>query len=215
VLDDEASSVGVAEYRRVVRPQADNYPEAVQAVLEAIARGGVDAGAAALAPIAYSPRDLPRRPTTPRRLALAVFRRDRFSCRYCAGMMIFTPICQLLRTLYPDAFPWHPNWKGGRTHPAVIARSPVVDHVRPGSQGGSWTDPANMVTACWPCNAVKADFSLEQLGWSVRSIASSDWDGLTRYYRTIWEAAGRPDEAYHQSWLALLDEPPDAALRSP
>jgi hypothetical protein len=198
-----------------VRPQADHYPEAVQAVLEAIAQGGVDAGAAALTSIAYRPRDLPRRPTTPLRDIIYVFRRDRFCCRYCAGKTIFEPICRLLGTLYPDAFPWHPNWKGGLTHPAIIARSAVVDHVEPGSLGGSWTDRKNMVTACWPCNAVKADLTLEQVGWSLRPIANSEWDGLTRHYRTLWELVGQPDEIYHRSRLDLLDEPLDGASESP
>jgi hypothetical protein len=67
----------------------------------------------------------------------------------------------------------------------TAARRAVVDHVEPGFLGGSWSDRDNMVTACWPCNIVKADLSLAQIGWAVQPIANSDCDGVTRYYRTL------------------------------
>jgi hypothetical protein len=35
----------------------------------------------------------------------------------------------------------------------------------------------NLVTACNPCNAIRADFTLEQLGWQLMPIADSAWDG--------------------------------------
>lgn len=63
----------------------------------------------------------------------------------------------LLGILYPESFPYHPNWKAGLTHPAAITRSSVVDHVLPGAWGGDWNDDENLVTACWPCNGSKAD----------------------------------------------------------
>lgn len=188
-----------------MRPQGDEYPEVLEAVVAAICRDGLQAGAEEIARIAYPPRDLSARPSLSRRVAFDVFRRDRFLCRYCDGKTIFQPVSRLLGSMYPDAFPFHPNWKAGRTHPAVIARSPVVDHIVPGSQGGSWTDVENMVTACWPCNAIKADLTLEQLGWTLRPIRDeSEWDGLSRSYRAVWEIAGRPDAAHHESWLAVL-----------
>jgi 5-methylcytosine-specific restriction endonuclease McrA len=188
-----------------VRPQDDSYPEAVQAVLAATCSGGLDAGAEALEAIAYPPRDMPRRPTLPRRTVVQVLHRDRFHCRYCNGQTILHPISRLLGTLFPEAYPYHANWKAGLTHPAIIARTSVVDHVIPGTQGGSWTDVNNMVTACWPCNAIKADFTLDQLGWTVQPITDAAWDGLVAYYRQAWELAGRPDAAYHLDWLTLLE----------
>jgi hypothetical protein len=45
-----------------------------------------------------------------------------------------------------------------------VARSPVVDHLSPGSAGGDWLDESNLVTACWPCNGRKAEFTIERLG---------------------------------------------------
>jgi 5-methylcytosine-specific restriction endonuclease McrA len=165
-----------------VRPQEDSYPEVVEHVLSAICRDGADAGAETLASIAYPPRDLPPRPALPRRVAVDIFRRDRFRCRYCDGRTILQPISRLLGSDYSDAYPWHLNWKAGRTHPAIIARTTVVDHVIPGTQCGDWTDPRNMVTACWPCNSIKADPTLDQLGWTVWPISS---DPLGRACRPV------------------------------
>jgi len=118
----------------------------------------------------------------------------------------------LLGELYPDLFPFHPNWKGGVTHPAVIARSTIIDHVVPGAMGGSRRDPDNLVTACWPCNAIKSDYELDQLGWQLQPITTDDgWDGLTSYYRALWERAGQPKPAFHEAWLeALAASKPDA-----
>jgi hypothetical protein len=103
-----------------------------------------------------------------------------------------------------EVFPYHPNWKAGQTHPAFASRAAMVDHVVPGSTGGAWLDEANLVTACNPCNSIKADFSLEQLGWELLEIASDGWDGLIRYYPELWEAAGRPKAAYHGGWMRDL-----------
>jgi hypothetical protein len=49
------------------------------------------------------------------------------SSRYCSGKTVLEPLMALLSVLYEDIFPWHPNWRAGDTHPAVIARSAVVD----------------------------------------------------------------------------------------
>ena len=135
----------------------------------------------------------------------SIFHRDHFCCRYCGGRTILTPVMELLGELYPDVFPFHPNWKGGMTHPAVIARSTIIDHVVPGAMGGSWRDPDNLVTACWPCNAIKSDYGLDQLGWQLQPITTDDgWDGLACYYRALWERAGKPKPAFHEAWLQAL-----------
>ena len=109
-------------------------------------------------------------------------------------------------------FPFHRNWKGGRTHPAIISRSPVLDHVTPGSQGGDWAANNNLVTACWPCNAVKGDLSLEQLGWTVRARQVDGWDGLVGEYPRLWVAAGRPNSRLHAAWIKVFDDAQAGAI---
>jgi len=111
---------------------------------------------------------------------------------------------ELLSSVYPDAFPFHPNWKGGLTHPAILSRSPIVDHVIPGSSGGDWRSIENMVTACWPCNSRKGDLPLARLGWRLRPIAGDGWDGLTGRYATLFRVAGEPKAAYHRAWMTAL-----------
>jgi len=187
-----------------VRPPEDDYPEILEGVIAAALKHGIDAGAHALEPIAYPPREIEKRKAVPRRTMIEVYRRDRWHCRYCGCKTIFPPVSQVVGSLYPGMFPWHRNWKGGLTHPAVISRSPVIDHVEPGSTGGPWQDAENMVCACWICNGIKADFTLDRIGWELRPIPRSDWQGLTEHYEELWKLAGKPDPAYHQSWLAIL-----------
>jgi hypothetical protein len=188
-----------------IPPPGDDYPAVLDDAIDAILSDGPEAGREILAAIAYARREMPLRPTLRRTEIAEVFRRDHFMCRYCGALLIPTPIMQLVAELYPDIFPYHPNWKGGETHPAIPSRSPVVDHVVPGSAGGSWTDLGNLVTSCWPCNRRKADFTLEQLGWEVLVVDPAvRWDGLTSGYARLWEAAGEPKPTYHKSWIAAL-----------
>lgn len=191
-----------------VRAQADDYPDHLERTLEALVTGGIEAGREALAPIAYPPRSVARRRGLSRAVMATVFGRDHFICRYCNGRTILTPIMELLGVVYPDVFPFQSaGWKAGITHPAVIARSPAVDHVVPVVHGGT-DDVENLVTACTPCNSIKADFSLEILGWEMQPVGEIEWDGLGRYYVELWEHAGRPKEAYHTAWMTALSLKP-------
>jgi len=89
--------------------------------------------------------------------------------------------------LAPQPILHPPNWKAGRIHPAYLLLSTSLDHVHPRARGGSWNERSNLVTACRPCNSGKADFTLEELGWSLLDEADvrSDWDGLTGLYQTL------------------------------
>jgi HNH endonuclease len=107
---------------------------------------------------------------------------------------------------FPNDFPYHPNWKGGLTHPAVIARSAVIDHIEPGSLEGDWLDEENLVAACWPCNVRKGDLTLEQLGWELAPPTTVPWDGLTTRYFDLWVAAGRPEAGGHRRWLRAFEQ---------
>ena len=187
-----------------MRRQADDYPEHIERTVRELLERGVDAGAASLEAIAYPPREFPARRRLARQQMVRIFARDHFICRYCGGQTIITPVMELLGGLYPNSFPFQSSgWKAGVTHPAVVSRSPAVDHVLPVVYGGT-DDDENLVTACTPCNSIKADFTLEVLGWEVQQVTDSDWDGLTRYYRQLWEVAGRPKPEYHAAWMAAL-----------
>ena len=189
-----------------MRPQADSYPDQIEVAIHALLDEGIDGGRRALSLIAYPPRLIARRPALARELMCRIFHRDHFYCRYCSGRTILTSVMELIGELYPEIFPFHTNWKGGVTHPAVIGRSAIIDHLVPGAMGGSWRDPENLTTACWPCNAIKADYELEQLGWELQPVTTDEgWDGLTCYYRSLWEMAGRPKPTFHEAWMAALE----------
>jgi 5-methylcytosine-specific restriction endonuclease McrA len=176
-----------------VIPPTDEYPDRIEAAVKAILGSGISAGRAKLEPIAFQAQDLPRRKAPTPGVYAEVYRRDRFACRYCGGRVIPTPIMRVLATLYPDIFPYHPNWKVDRTHPAFLSRSPSLDHLTSGAHGGGWLDIDNLVTACWLCNIRKSDLTLEQLGWKLRPVPEVGWDGLTGPYRALWLVAGQPD----------------------
>jgi hypothetical protein len=118
-----------------------------------------------------------------------------------AARWIPASMLELLGGIYPDLFSFHPNWKGGQSNPAIVRRTPVADHVDPGSTGGNWTSVDNLVTACWPR---KSDFTLTQLGWELRPIPDTTWDGLVSHYRPLWLAAGQPKQLYHEKWIVAL-----------
>jgi 5-methylcytosine-specific restriction endonuclease McrA len=187
-----------------VPPPPDRYPEQIESVIAALLDRGRDAGANVLEEIAYPRREIEQRPRLRRREIAEVFRDDRFQCRYCGGKVIPTPVMELLAEIYEDTFPFHPNWKGGQTHPAIISRSAVIDHVNPGAWGSDWRTRDNLVTACWPCNARKGDLSLELLGWELLPVSEVEWDGLTRFYRPLWNEAGQPKPRLHGSWMQAL-----------
>jgi len=113
----------------------------------------------------------------------SIFRRDGYRCRYCGCRVVHKEARSVLTSHFPEAAPW-PGGKGGDKlkHGAFYAINSVIDHVVPRSQGGD-NSPENLVTACWPCNFHKEDYSLDDLGLSdprLRPPVVDDWDGLER-----------------------------------
>jgi 5-methylcytosine-specific restriction endonuclease McrA len=189
----------------MARPQTDDYPEELEQVVRTLLADGREAAAEELAPIAYPRREVKPRSDPSETVIASVYRRDRFHCRYCGGRVISTQIMRLLSELFPEEFPYHPNWKGGQTHPAIVSRSATLDHVQPWTSGGT-NAPDNLVCACWICNRVKGELALDQIGWNLKSIdEESEWDGLIRFYRPLWDLAGRPTSGNHALWIRLFD----------
>jgi HNH endonuclease len=188
-------------------PYTARMAEAVKALAEASVSASPDAVEAALADIEHRVTDLESRRNPPFADTVAVFVRDSWTCRYCGSHTIALPVLRALSLLYPNRFPHHPNWKAGRIHPAYLLLSTTLDHIRPRARGGSWNEPTNLVTACWPCNSGKADLTLEELGWSLLDEADvrSEWDGLTGLYPALLESAAQlGGTSYHRQWLRSL-----------
>jgi 5-methylcytosine-specific restriction endonuclease McrA len=149
------------------------------------------------------------RPEIPKQRQVEVLRRDHFSCRYCGGRTIPTPMLRAASLVWPLELPFNVNWRTDATHPIYVAYSASIDHVQPHAHGGSSDEIENLVTACWPCNIQKGEFSLDRLGWSLLPPPEREWDGLVSSYPALWELA-RPnasvnDVRYHRVWLAAFE----------
>jgi len=190
----------------VSSPHTTRLADTVSALVEASLGGDLSAIEHALSVVEQRIVDLEPRHGVPFGEMAAVFERDCWTCRYCGAHTIAPPVLRVLSSLYPDRFPFHPNWKAGQVHPAYLLLSTSLDHVQPGGRGGAWSDRDNLVAACWPCNSGKADFTLKELGWGLLDEAEvqSSWDGLTSSYAALWQAAGQPDRQYHRRWLRAL-----------
>jgi hypothetical protein len=113
----------------------------------------------------------------------------------------------------PVDFPFNPNWKMSACHIAYYELAPTIDHVVPIARGGSH-DKANWVTTSMLRNNAKANWTLDELGWTLRPAGSfQEWDGLIRWF--LGYVAGHPEllqESYFRRWhtatkraLALLE----------
>jgi 5-methylcytosine-specific restriction endonuclease McrA len=189
-----------------VRQPDDPYPDALARIINARLSG--DEAAALAEMIKYRFVPLERRPERwPAMSAIArIYKRDCYHCRYCGERVVLTAVMRLVSRLYPEMFPYHPNWKADATHPAFISRSATLDHMKPIADGGDPLDPANLVTACWGCNRRKGDLRLDELDWPLIDPANPTWQGLTEVFRPLWNAAGRPplSEDEH-AWMRAVE----------
>lgn len=206
---------------------AEDYADVITQVVQAHLDGGAVAAEQAIATIAISSLAPPlvrrsRRampgtagavigPIEPRPGVLAretvqLLRRDHFRCRYCGRRLIPYFLLKLLSTLHPVEFPYHANWAAGKIHPAWWCHCPEIDHIYPGSLGGSWTAFRNRVAACAECNMAKGNLTLEQAGMRIVPTLADAWDGLIALYGPLWVCSGRTGGPEHRRWIALFEE---------
>jgi HNH endonuclease len=94
--------------------------------------------------------------------ARQILERDGYHCRYCGIPVIFSSeVRKIQKILGPDNFPISKS--NQIAHGTLRAFYNSFDHVLPRSRGGRNT-LENLVTACYPCNFGKDDFTLSQLG---------------------------------------------------
>jgi 5-methylcytosine-specific restriction endonuclease McrA len=128
-----------------------------------------------------------------------IFQRDSFVCGYCGIRTIPLQILELLD------IPFTRGWAGGQTHEALLMAT-CCDHIIPVTRGGN-SLAENLATACWKCNAIKAEFLLKEVGWKEPKKGprpKETWRGLTEYYAMLWRAAGSPEPDRHERWMALF-----------
>ena len=143
-----------------------------------------------------------KRPTSPKRSQAAVLVRDGWLCHYCGRRLIASGVIALIGKLCPEEFPFPPghHMPTDKTHPAAIRVYPNVDHIHAGSLGGDWSDDANLVAACTPCNERKSN----RLGWTTLVPERDGWNGLVEYYRCLAESTP-PITSTDRAWLRVLN----------
>lgn len=113
---------------------------------------------------------------------LATFRRDGFIDRYSGARLVSLPALRLISKRLPVQFPFHPNWRMDSCHIALWELAPTVDHVVPVARGGA-NDESNWVTTSQLRNSAKANFTPEELGWSMCDRGNiKEWDGLSGWF---------------------------------
>ena len=120
--------------------------------------------------------------------ALRVFVRDGFVDRYSGNRLLFPPVLRLLSVMLPAAFPFHRNWKMNKTHPAYWELFPTLDHIVPVARGGPDHED-NLVSTSMLRNSAKANWTLEELGWSIHPPGDmNQWDGMLA---CVWSFPGK------------------------
>jgi hypothetical protein len=156
--------------------------EVISAVCAALSDGGT-AQAVSMLNLHYpfAPQPVSKRRYGPIE-STRVFVRDGFIDRYSGERLIFPPVLRLLSSVLPEAFPYHPNWKTDVTHPAYWEVAATVDHLLAVTRGGS-DDEANLFTTSMAHNFAKMNWTLEELGWNLRSAGDLNaWDGLIHWF---------------------------------
>lgn len=192
----------------------EHYADILTATAIAVANDGVEAGAAALEPIAgqvwmgkltaTSRRDAasgePRPRVRDESLRARVFVRDRFRCAHCGGRAVPRSILVAIHDLFPAAIPYDAHYARGRVHPVFWALAPEADHVHPHAYGGENT-LENLTTLHAACNTRKSDGLVQDPSATTAAPPSDPWDGLASFYPALIAAgAVEARRKYHRAW---------------
>jgi HNH endonuclease len=116
---------------------------------------------------------------------LNIFMRDGFVDRYSGKKLVFPPVLRVLSLFYPKEFPYHPNWKTNECHQAYWDLLPTIDHIVPIAKGGNNTKE-NLVSTCMMRNSIKANFTLEELGWELHPPGNLEvWNGQLTWFMDV------------------------------
>jgi hypothetical protein len=143
---------------------------------------------------------------------LGLFLRDGFVDRYSGNRLVFPGTLRLLSVLLPNELPFQEHWRMSDCHPMYWDLCPTLDHCVPLARGGS-DDPSNWVTTSMRLNQAKANWTIEEVGWTLHPSGRLDaWDGLTRWF--LEYVAQHPEHREHAS-LKRWHRAADRALEGP
>lgn len=110
------------------------------------------------------------------------FCRDGFIDRYSGEKLVNPGMLRVISEKMPTEFPYQAHWKTDECHIAYWDFQPTVDHIYPIALGGA-DSPENWASTSMINNAAKSNFTLEQLGWTLKPIGNiHQWDGLSNQF---------------------------------
>lgn len=129
------------------------------------------------------------------------FKNDGFIDRYTGEKLINPGILKVFSFYFPNEFPYHPHGKMTEGHIAYWELFPTIDHICPIAIGGIDASE-NWVTTSMLNNAIKSNWTLEQLRWKLYPAGSfEEWDGLTKLFVEIVNADEQLlKDKYIKSW---------------
>ncbi len=143
-----------------------------------------EAGKVIKAEYPFAPVSREERRYTPLEM-MEQFFRDGFIDRYSGERLINPGMLRVLSQKLPDEFPYQAHWKTDECHMAYWDYQPTIDHIVPIALGGA-DAPENWATTSMRNNSAKSNFTLEQLGWSLKEKGNlKEWDGLSREFLAI------------------------------
>jgi hypothetical protein len=133
---------------------------------------------------------------------LRVFVRDGFVDRYSGTRLVCAPALRLISMRLPGQFPFQTNWRTDVCHFAFWDLAPTIDHILPVSRGGG-DDERNWATTSMCRNSAKANFTLDELGWSLHPPGDmKDWNGLLGWFMDQARAdRAVQDDPYLRPWF--------------
>ncbi len=142
-------------------------------------------------PMSQQNEKKPKRGTIPMSMQIEVFKENNFICQYCGKRTVFIGTLRAINLLLPDDFPYHTHWKWDSTHQVFWELTASCDHIIPVARGGR-DEPDNLTTACYLCNSLKTQWTIEELkksGWIQQNkpVKDDEWDGLTGLFLDIME----------------------------
>ena len=115
------------------------------------------------------------------------FFKDGFIDRYSGNKLVNPGMLRVISQLLPDSFPYQSHWKTDECHISYWDYQPTLDHIYPIALGGKDSEE-NWATTSMVNNSAKSNFTLEQLGWTLKEQGDiKDWDGLSKIFIEIVE----------------------------
>ncbi len=132
------------------------------------------------------------------------FCKDGFIDRYSGEELINPGMLRVMSELMPEEFPFHAHWKTDECHIAYWDYQPTVDHIYPIALGGV-DAPENWASTSMVNNSAKSNFTLEQLGWTLKAPGKiSEWDGLSRrFVQIVEDNNGLLDNKKIKEWYSV------------